>query len=212
MNAAATHRSSAGKERTTQQQQQQTVTQLLNRAAASAGMPGSGSAAAELLPIVYDELRLLASSFFRDQRPGNTLQPTALVHEAYMKLVDQSIEWQSRNQFFVVAAKAMRSILVDHARGKASLKRGGEFRRLPLGDVDQTPAVLDNEMVLAIDEAMSRLAALDERKARLVELRFFGGLTGEQAADALGIARSTAAEEWRMARAWLYSQIQGDAS
>jgi RNA polymerase sigma factor (TIGR02999 family) len=162
------------------------------------------------LPIVYDELRELASKFFRDQRPGNTLQPTALVHEAYMKLVDQSIQWQNRNQFFVVAAKAMRSILVDHARARGALKRGGDQHRVPLNDADQTPAELDEPMILAIDEAMTRLAAMDERKARLVELRFFGGLTSDQAADALDIARSTAAEEWRMARAWLYAQLQDD--
>ncbi|MCI0629614.1 MAG: ECF-type sigma factor [Phycisphaerales bacterium] len=175
---------------------------MLNRAA-----QGKPSAADELLALVYDELRSLASGFFRDQKPGNTLQPTALVHEAYMKLVDQSIEWQSRNQFFVVAAKAMRSILVDHARAKRSLKRGGEHHRVPLNDADQTPAELDEPTVLAIDEAMTRLAKLDERKAKLVELRFFGGLTADQAADALGIARSTAAEEWRLARAWLYTQL-----
>ena len=198
--------------------QQHTITQLLNQAAAHrAKEDGSkGSAANELLAIVYDELRALASGFFRDQKSGNTLQPTALVHEAYLKLVDQSIEWSSRNQFFVVAAKAMRSILVDHARSKNALKRGGpEVTREPLSD--ETPAgqsrygsnvALDDNTVLAIDEAMSRLAQLDERKAKLVELRFFGGLTSEQAADALGIARSTAAEEWRVARAWLYNELR----
>jgi RNA polymerase sigma-70 factor, ECF subfamily len=185
--------------------QQQTVTQLLNRAAA-----GKGSAAAELLPIVYDELRSLASAFFHDQRPGNTLQPTALVHEAYLKLVDQSIDWSSRNQFFVVASMAMRSILVDHARRKGRLKHGGAFERVPLSAADQTPVALDEATVLAIDEAMSKLAELDERKAKLVELRFFGGLTGDEAADALGIARSTAAEEWRMARAWLHHHLEGE--
>lgn len=195
----------------TQQQQQENITQLLNRTAAS--VDGTqGSAAAELLAIVYDELRSLASGFFRDQKPGNTLQPTALVHEAYLKLVDQSIHWQSRNQFFVVAAKAMRSILVDHARRKGRLRHGGDRQRVPLEDHDQTPATLDEPTVLAIDEAMSRLAELDERKARLVELRFFAGLTSEEAADALGIARSTAAEEWRIARAWLYSELKDVAS
>lgn len=189
---------------------QQTITQLLNRAAAS-NDGSKGSAANELLAIVYDELRSLASGFFRDQKPGNTLQPTALVHEAYLKLVDQSIQWQSRNQFFVVAAKAMRSILVDHARRKGALKRGGEApKRVSLNDF--TPqltkgAALDEVTLLAIDEAMSRLAKFDERKARLVELRFFAGLTSEEAADALGMARSTAAEEWRIARAWLYSEL-----
>jgi RNA polymerase sigma factor (TIGR02999 family) len=160
---------------------------------------------------VYDQLHSLASAFFRDQRPGNTLQPTALVHEAYLRLVDQTgIDWSGRNQFFALASKAMRSILVDHARGKGALKRGGSHQRIPLNEADHTPAGLDDLTVLAIDEAMTRLAALDERKARLVELRFFGGLSGDEAADVLGIARSTAAEEWRMARAWLYREL-GDA-
>ena len=187
------------------EQQHRTVTQLLQRVAVA---PSNDSAVAELLAIVYDELRMLASSFFRGQKPGNTLQPTALVHEAYMKLVDQSIQWQSRNQFFVVAAKAMRSILVDHARAKSTDKRGGGRQRIPLDHADATPVELDSPTVLAIDEAMTRLAAMDERKAKLVELRFFGGLTAEEAADALNIARSTAAEEWRLARAWLYTQLQ----
>lgn len=185
---------------------------MLNRVASEDRThPDGGSAAAELLAIVYDELRSLASGFFRDQKPGHTLQPTALVHEAYLRLVDQSIEWQNRNQFFVVAAKAMRSILVDHARTRGREKRGGSFKRIPLNEADATPAMVDESTVLDIDEAMIRLAELDERKARLVELRFFGGLTSEQAADALGISRSTAAEEWRMARAWLYAQLQDDA-
>ncbi len=194
---------------------QHTVTQLLNRAAASPADSGvsDGSAATELLPIVYEELRSLASCFFRNQAAENTLQPTALVHEAYLKLVDQSIDWQSRRQFFAVAATAMRSILVDHARRKRAAKRGGPSggaaakSRVPLEQVDGT-AALDDATILAIDEAMTRLADLDERKARLVELRFFAGLTSEEAAETLGIARSTAAEEWRIARAWLYSQLK----
>jgi RNA polymerase sigma-70 factor, ECF subfamily len=188
--------------------QQQTVTQLLHRVAAS---PGGGSAAAELLPIVYEELRALASGIFRDQAPGNTLQPTALVHEAYLKLVDQSIDWQSRRQFYAVAASAMRGILVDHARRKVAAKRGGPgAKRVPLSTVDQPRPALDEPTILAIDDAMSRLAELDERKAKLVELRFFAGLTSEEAAEALGIARSTAAEEWRVARAWLYNELQDE--
>jgi len=185
-------------------QHQQTVTVLLNSAAA-----GERLAASELLPIVYDELRALATQYFRDQKPGNTLQPTALIHEAYVKLVDQSIEWQSRRQFFAVASTAMRSILVDHARQKNSLKRGGgDRKRVPLEKADQTPVTLDEPTILDIDEAMSRLADLDARKAKLVELRFFAGLTSEEAAEALGIARSTAAEDWRIARAWLYHELQ----
>lgn len=182
-----------------------TVTRLLADAAS-----GSGTAAAELLPIVYDELRALAASCFRDQKPGHTLQPTALVHEAYMKLVDQSGDITGRGQFFALAASAMRSILVDHARGKQRQKRGGGAKRVPLEQVDRTPVELDEFTVLAIDQAMSKLAMLDDRKARLVELRFFGGLSAEDAADVLGIARSTAAEEWRMARAWLHRELRED--
>jgi RNA polymerase sigma-70 factor (ECF subfamily) len=186
----------------------QHVTVLLNRAAA-----GHASAAAELLPIVYDELRALAAGLFRDQKPGHTLQPTALVHEAYLKLVDQNIAWTSRGQFFVVAAKAMRSILVDHARGKNRAKRGGGWNRLPLdpdADADADVAGSRDLPIEAIDAAMTRLAELDERKARLAELRFFGGLTLEQTAEVLGLSRATASEDWRMARAWLYNELKDD--
>lgn len=160
---------------------------------------------------MYDELRALAAAFFRDQKPNNTLQPTALVHEAYLKLVDQTIEWSSRNQFFVVAAKAMRCILVDHARAKNRDKRGGGWRRLTL-DADAAAAEADELPIEAIDAALSRLTELDDRKARLVELRFFGGLTLEQAADVLGLARSTASDDWRMARAWLYDELKDELS
>lgn len=183
---------------------QHTVTRLLNCAA-----DDRSSAAAELLPIVYDELRRLAGAFFQDQRSGHTLQPTALVHEAYLKLVDQRIVWSSRSQFFVVAARAMRSILVDHARGRSRLKRGGGRERSALLD---DPAITADESlpIEAIDGALAKLAGLDDRKARLVELRFFGGLTLEDAADVLGMARSTAAEDWRMARAWLYNELRDE--
>src|SRR5688572_10575101 len=143
---------------------QPTITQLLQGAAA-----GSDSAAAQLLPVVYNQLHALASAFFRDQRPGNTLQPTALVHEAYIKLVDQTgIDWTGRKQFFALASKAMRSILVDHARSKGALKRGGNHQRIALDEADRTPTQLDDLTVLAIDEAMVKLSALDKRKARLV--------------------------------------------
>ncbi len=180
---------------------------MLNRAAG-----GEGSAAAELLPIVYDELHALAVAFFRDQRPGNTLQPTALVHEAYLKLVDQSIPWTGRKQFYAVAAAAMRTILVDHARGRGRAKRGGGWQRLTLSaDAAASAAPPDGGLpIVAIDAALTRLAELDSRKARLVELRFFGGLTLEEAADVLGVARSTASEEWRVARAWLYDDLKGE--
>jgi RNA polymerase sigma factor (TIGR02999 family) len=185
------------------------VTSLLHRAA-----EGEPAAASELLPMVYDHLRSLAASYFLDERQNHTLQPTALVHEAYVRLVDQKhVHWQSRNQFFVVAAKAMRNILVDHARRRNRQKRGGGWGRVTL-DVaqngDGTPGeALDME---ALDKALTRLGDLDERKARLVELRFFGGLTSEDAASVLGISRSTAAEQWRMARAWLYRQLEDSES
>lgn len=167
------------------------------------------SATSELLPIIYAELHALAESFFRDQKPGHTLQPTALVHEVYLKLVDQTISWTSRSQFFVVAARAMRSILVDHARGKNRAKRGGDYQRVPL-DIDPSALEQKEPPIEAIDTVLARLSDLDERKARLVELRFFGGLTLDQAAEVLNLARSTAAEEWRIARAWLYTELKDE--
>ncbi|MCC6361131.1 MAG: sigma-70 family RNA polymerase sigma factor [Phycisphaerales bacterium] len=183
---------------------QETITRLLNHAAGD-----RPSAAAELLPIVYEELRRLAATFFSDQRSGHTLQPTALVHEAYLKLVDQTIAWSNRRQFFVVAAAAMRSILIDHARNRGRLKRGGDRERIVLADDPAAPAD-DALPIESIDQALRRLAELDERKARLVELRFFGGLTLDEAADVLGLARSTASEDWRIARAWLYNELRGE--
>jgi len=182
------------------------VTLLLERAAG-----GSDSAAGELLELVYEELRGLAGGMFRDQRPGGTLQPTALVHEAYLKLVGQDIAWSSRAQFFVVATKAMRSILVDHARSRGRDKRGGGWQRVTLQAVDATPATANGVDIESIDEALASLADLDPRKAQLVELRFFGGLTAEEAAEVIGISRSTAAEEWRVARAWLYQRLEAPA-
>lgn len=177
------------------------VTRLLKSAA-----DGSATAASDLLPLVYDALRSLAAEMFRDERTGHTLQPTALVHEAYMRLVQlPDVHWRSRGQFFVIAAKAMRNILVDHARGRDRQKRGGGWSRMTLDGV----AASDTVDMVALDEALRRLAALDERKARLVELRFFGGLSADDAADLLGIARSTAAEDWRMARAWLHRELRG---
>jgi RNA polymerase sigma factor (TIGR02999 family) len=201
---------------------QKEATSLLNRAS-----DGEIAAAADLLPLVYDELRALAQSFFHNERDSHTLQPTALVHEAYMRLVDQSsIEWRSRNQFFVIAAKAMRNILVDHARGKRRIKRGGPG---VAGESTDSPqrcwqeVTLDTVLhsinhnsadepldMLALHEALDQLARLDERKARLVELRFFAGLNENDAAEVLSMARSTASEEWRMARAWLHRALKGD--
>ena len=185
-------------------EQQETVTQLLHQAA-----DGESRAARELLPLVYDELRALAGKYFVNERDNHTLQPTALVHEAYVRLVDQtSIRWQSRNQFFVVAAKAMRNILIDHARGKGRSKRGGGWSKVSLSDVQAGEDELDNLELIAIDDALQRLSGLDERKAQLVELRFFAGLKIEDAAEILGISRTTASEQWRMARAWLHRELK----
>jgi len=183
------------------------VTKLLRDAA-----EGNGTAAAELLTLVYEELRRYATALYRDQRAGGTLQPTALVHEAFLKLVDQDIDWSSRAQFYAVATKAMRSILVDRARARHRVKRGGGWQRVTVELVDETPIAEGGVPVEAIDQALEELAALDPRKAQLVELRFFGGLTGEQAADVLGIARSTSAEEWRTARAWLHRRLEQERS
>jgi RNA polymerase sigma factor (TIGR02999 family) len=181
------------------------VTRLLNEAAG-----GSDSAVNDLLPLVYDSLRSLAADFFLEERRGHTLQPTALVHEAYLRLVRQEgVDWQSRGQFFVIAAKAMRNILVDHARGRNRLKRGGGWERFTLEGVPAGEGDGDALDLIALDEAMEKLTRLDERKARLVELRFFAGLSSEDAAELLGVSRSTAAEEWRMARAWLYRELKG---
>lgn len=183
---------------------QRNATHLLNRACG-----GEVAAAAELLPLVYEELRALAESYFRRERPDHTLQPTALVHEAYSRLVDQSsIEWRSRHQFFALASRAMRNILVDHARSRDRAKRGGGRRQVQMADAAEPTGELDQLDVLALEEAMTKLAALDERKATLVELRYFGGLTLDDAAAVLGVSRATASEEWRLARALLHRELR----
>lgn len=179
------------------------VTRLLDDAAA-----GDPHAAAELLPLVYDELRRFASARLAGEQPGQTLQATALVHEAYLRLVggDQSREWNSRAHFFAAAAEAMRRILVDAARRKLAGKRGGNPRRHLLDGL----AVPESDAeLLALDEALRKLAEADPQKARLVELRYFAGLTGEQAAEALGISPTTADRHWAYARAWLQAEVRG---
>lgn len=174
---------------------------------------GSGDAAArELLPLVYDELRRLAASHFEDERVGHTLQPTALVNEAYLRMAsDAGIKVENRAHFFRLASKVMRQILVDHARGKEALKRGGAGERITLDDSFPGPSgpVVD---LLDLEESLERLAAFSPDKARLVELRFFGGLSIEEAADALNISRTQATREWRMARAWLAEELGGCAN
>ena len=169
---------------------------------------GDGSAAARLLPLVYEELRALAGSFMKAERPDHTLQPTALVHEAFVRLVKaDDLQCQGRLHFKAVAARAMRRVLINHARDRGAVKRGGPNRTLvTLGDA---PAQVENRVVdlLALEEALERLANLSERQARIVELRFFGGLTMEEAAEALGIGPTTAKSEWSIARAWLSREL-----
>jgi RNA polymerase sigma factor (TIGR02999 family) len=175
------------------------VTRLLDAAAA-----GDPRAAADLLPLVYAELRKLAAQRLAREAPGQTLQPTALVHEAYLRLAgpgaDQS--WEGRGHFFAAAAEAMRRILVDRARHKRSRKAGGGRRRVELSDI-ALPAEDAGDDLLALDDALDRLEQKDRRKAALVKLRFFAGLTNEQAAAALGVSASTADNDWAYARCWL---------
>ncbi|MCZ2401504.1 MAG: sigma-70 family RNA polymerase sigma factor [Phycisphaerae bacterium] len=174
--------------------------------AASRGEP---RAADELLPLVYDELRRLAHARLARAPRGTTLQPTALVHEAYLRLVgDRDPGWNGRAHFFAAAARAMRNILVDRARRKASVKHGGGRRRVAMDDAD-LPIELPNEDVLALDEALTRLEAADPRKARIVMLHYFGGLTLEETAEALDTSPRTVEREWRFTRAFLFTQLAG---
>jgi RNA polymerase sigma factor (TIGR02999 family) len=172
--------------------------------------------ASELMPLVYDELRRLARGFMRRERRDHTLQPTALVHEAYLKLVDQSrVDWRGRTHFRAVGARVMRRILIDHARRHASAKRGGDQQRVTLGDSLVHPADTDLDLVelLSLNEALDRLRSLDEREARVVELRFFGGLTSAEIAEVLGVSSRTVDGDWMHGRAWLKRQLtKGDTA
>ncbi len=170
------------------------------------------SAANQLLPLVYDELRRLAAHKLAHERPGQTLNPTALVHEAYLRLVGQGENdpWEGRAHFFAAAAEAMRRILVENARRRACLKRGGGRARLPLEEADlQAPA--PREDLLALDEALTELAATDRAAADLVQLRYFGGLSTPDAAQVLGVSTRTAERLWAFARAWLREKLRGAA-
>jgi RNA polymerase sigma-70 factor, ECF subfamily len=170
---------------------------------------GDERAADRLLPLVYDEFRALARHYLAQERGNHTLQPTALVHEAYMKLVDQSrVDWQGRSHFFAVAAQAMRRILVDHARSRQREKRGGGRARVVLDEAVALSPQKDED-VIALDEALERLAALDPRQAKVVELRFFGGLSVEEVAHALGVSKRTVEGDWTFARAWLSRELRG---
>jgi RNA polymerase sigma factor (TIGR02999 family) len=169
---------------------------------------GDGDAPARLMPLVYDELRRLADHYLRQERPDHTLQPTALVHEAYLKLVDQtSVDWQNRAHFFGVSAQVMRQILVDHARRHRASKRGGLQQKLTLEEAIDYSQPLDVDLV-ALDDALTALAQFDARQSKIVELRFFGGLTIEETAVALGISPATVKVDWGMAKAWLRREIR----
>lgn len=181
------------------------VTRLLREWSA-----GDRNALEKLLPLVYDELRRCAGAYLRRERAGHTLQPTALVHEAYLKLVGgETVEWKDRAHFFGVAARAMRQVLVDHARARNTVKRGEGQVLVALeaaGDATTHPRNLD---LLDLDRALSRLARLDERQSRLVELRLFAGLTIEESAEVLNVSHATVSREWKHAEAWLQREIAG---
>ena len=169
---------------------------------------GDRNALEELIPLIYGELHRLAANHLRNERPGHTLQPSAIVNETYLKIVDRpAATWQNRVHFFAVASRAMRQILVDHARRKAAQKRGG---RLDLSRVETEVMTLPREVdVIAVDDALEKLAALDREQAQLVEMRFFGGLTVDEAAAALNISKASLHRKWVVARAWLHRELAG---
>jgi RNA polymerase sigma factor (TIGR02999 family) len=169
---------------------------------------GDDGAASQLIPVVYAELRRLAGSYMRRERSDHTLQATALVHEAYLKLVEQrSVNWQSRAHFFGVAAQLMRRILIDHARGHTRQKRGGDDQKVSLDE-----ALIFSEQqadeLLAVDDSLNQLAKIDPRQAKVVEMRFFGGLSIEEAAEALQVSPKTVKRDWSVAKAWLYADLK----
>jgi len=174
---------------------------------------GDPSAAEQLLPLIYEELRKLAAQKLAQEQPGQTLQATALVHEAYLRLVggQEAQEWDNRRHFFAAAAEAMRRILIDRARHKKTSKAGGSGKRIDLDDVEATLDDENGDRLLALDQALRRLEADDPRKAELVKLRFFAGLTVEQAAAALGVSTSTAEKDWAYARSWMRVAIDRES-
>ena len=183
------------------------VTRILNAIG-----DGDAKAADELLPLVYEELRRLAAYRMANEAPGQTLQPTALVHEAWLRLTgNKNVKWDSRAHFFGAAAEAMRRILIDNARRKKALRHGGGQQRLDIHDVD-IAATANDEELLAINEALEKFAAHDKQKAELVKLRYFTGLKIEEAAQMLGVSEPTAKRWWAYARAWLFREIQSQGS
>jgi len=170
---------------------------------------GTDASASQLFPLIYDELRRLARGYMAGERPGHTLQPTGLVNEAYLKLVDLTrIDWQGRTHFLAVAATAMRRLLIDHARGRGRQRRGGEWRPVTLGySLVPERGGLDVDQLLDLDAALEKLALLDARQAKVVELRFFAGLSVAQVATALGLSKRTVEGDWQHARAWLRREL-----
>jgi RNA polymerase sigma factor (TIGR02999 family) len=169
---------------------------------------GGGQASAELLPLVYDELRRLAAARMAQEQPGQTLQATAMVHEAWLRLVaDGERTWQNRAHFFGAAAEAMRRILIENARRKSRLKRGGGQIRLDIGDLELA-ATTPDEKILLMDEALEKLARQDSEKARIVVLKFYGGLTNQEVAENLGVTERTVERQWAFAKAWLFQTIR----
>ena len=171
---------------------------------------GDASALDQLLPLVYDQLHALARRHLKGERPDHTLQTTALIHEAYLRLVGADVAWEGRGHFMAVAAQTMRRILVDHARGKQRAKRGAGAVRVDLDEARVPTAEAAGDLV-ALDEALHRLAAFDERKARAVELHYFGGCTYDETASALGVSPATVHRELRVAKAWLYRELSEDS-
>ena len=184
------------------EQDQAQITRLL-----LAWRNGESQALEDLMPLVHRELKRIARNFMRRQRPGNTLQTTALVNEAFVRLVDSDkVNWQDRSHFFAMSAQLMRRVLVDAARRRMSEKRGGDRVRVTLAD--DLKSVDDQIDVVAIDEALMRLAELNQRQSKIVELRYFGGLTEEEIADTLDVSTRTVRRDWNLARAWLYRELQ----
>lgn len=180
------------------------ITQLLKEW----GDYGEGEVLDRLMPLIYEELRRQASRYLKKERAGHTLQTTALINEAYLKLIDQrSVEWQNRNHFFAIAAQAMRRILVDHARERHREKRGGAAENLPLDEALTIATPEKSVDLVALDEALNRLAMFDERQARVVELRYFSGLSIDETAEILGVSNVTVRRDWDFAKAWLHQQL-----
>src|SRR5262245_5018143 len=178
------------------------ITQLL-----IAWNQGNQRARDELTPLIYDELRRLARGLMRRERPGHTLQPTALVNEAFLRLIDQShVNWQNRAHFFGAAARLMRQILISHAEARRAAKRGGDAQRISLDDADHFAATPEIDLIV-LDEALRRLERLDPQQGRIVEMRYFSGLTIDEIAEAIGVSPATVKRDWSMARAWLRREL-----